>query len=151
MWNEINTDNDIENFMNHTRYMHDAVIISLEYISGCNVKENATTVFSFEDGNAVRLVAGSCWFGKIEMIFSGVKYFCSGRSADIWECSLQFRRDLLGRTSDERLIVWTDNFFNPEIFGTKIELGAIDLKKPADTHIIAYKLKWRIINNIEED
>lgn len=150
IWNEIKTEDDIEFFMNQTRCMHDAVIISLEYISGCNVTEDRTTVFSSDNGNTIRLVIGSCWFGKIEMIFSGVMYFCSGKSADMWECHLSFRRDLLGRTRDDRLIVWTDSIFNPEIYGTKIELGAIDLRQPTDTNIIADELKWRFIKDIEE-
>lgn len=150
MWNEINTEDDIDFFMQQTGCMHDAVIISLEFLSGCNVTEDRTTLFSFDGGSAVRLIIGSCWFGKIEMIFSGVKYFCSGKSADMWECSLHFRRDLLGRTRDDRLIVWTDGIFNPQIYGTKIEPGAIDLGQPADTCIIAYELKWRFIKDIEE-
>lgn len=126
------------------------MIILLEYIFGCNVTEDRATVFSFDNGNAIRLIIGSCWFGKIEMIFSGVKHFCSGKSDDMWECHLSFRRDLLGRTRDDCLIVWTNRIFNSEIYGTKIELGAIDLRQLIDTNIIAYELKWRFIKDIEE-
>jgi len=151
-WNEINTQEDIDFFMKSTGCMHDSIIISIEYYTGCDVTADRKTLFSLESGYCMRLVAGSCWFGKIEMIFSGVKHFSTGKSGDMWECYLGFHTNLMGRTRDDRLIVWTDTgLFNPEIYGTKIELGNIDLRSPANTYIIADRLKWRFTDEKEAE
>ena len=51
-------------------------------------------------------------------------------------CIVSFRTDLLGRTSDDRLIVWTD--------GGDVDLKnmQIDLRECGQTFIIAQNLKW---------
>ena len=50
----------------------------------------------------------------------------------------------MGKTRDDRLIVWTDGSY------TSLEKIYIDLHNKSDTLIIAEKLKWRFIKDIEE-
>ncbi|MBO4493000.1 MAG: hypothetical protein J5724_01290 [Ruminococcus sp.] len=51
-------------------------------------------------------------------------------------CRVSFRTDILDRTSDDRLIVWTD--------GGDVDLKnmQIDLRECGQTFIIAENLKW---------
>ncbi|MDE6519063.1 MAG: hypothetical protein K2K91_01185 [Ruminococcus sp.] len=132
MWNEIDTDEDIEDFRSETEIIDDCTeITSLKY-----------------ENNNLLLVLESRTFGRLEMFFEGVHHFSNGRlGKNYWQygggCYLEFRTDLLGKTRDDRLIMWTDS------------IRAFQKEKPFDFEadnaiVIAYKMKYRFIDNIDD-
>ena len=72
-WREINTQEDIDVFERETNCMHDSVIISVNYVSGCENTERGQIIFNPENRLAVTL--DSQWTDRIELLFTGVKYF----------------------------------------------------------------------------
>ena len=148
-WREINTQSDIDDFMEKNGSLHDSVIVSVNYVSGCHNTDGDMMIVSAPD-NALLLTVDSGWLGRIEMLFSGVVYhavqgYCERSSPEIHECVLEFRTDLMGKTRDDRLIVWTDfrQLNDLENFG-------IDLKKANDSFVIARSLRWRYAEESDE-
>ncbi len=148
-WRKISTQSDIDEFMEKNGDLHDSVVVSVNYVSGChNTDGNSMIVYSPD--NALLLTVDSGWFGRIEMLFSGVVYHAvqghaENYSAEIYECVLEFRTDLMGKTRDDRLIVWTDfrQLNDLENFG-------IDLKNANDSFVIAKKLRWRYAEEADD-
>lgn len=100
MWTEINSDKDIEAFMQKTAI--------------CDADESFEIVSMKYENHNLSLVIESRTTGKIEMFFEYVYHFSNFRfGRSYWKydggCYLEFRTDLLGRTRNDRLIVWTDN------------------------------------------
>lgn len=132
MWNEIDTDEDIEDFRRETEIIDDSTEI---------------TLLKYENHNLL-LVLESRTLGRLEMFFEGVRHFSNGRlGRNYWKycggCYLEFRTDLLGKTRDDKLIVWTDS------------IRVFQKEKPFDFEadnaiVIADKMKYRFIDNIDD-
>jgi len=145
MWNEVETEKDIENFLSETYDMHDTVLVSADYSTGCGSTERGMIVRSEPAKYTLRLVFDADWSESIEMIFTGVRHFnmCGFRDNygnEILGCHLGFHTELMGKTRDDRLIVWSDGSFSPKVHGT-----SIDLKDCDSSFVIADGLKWRFI------
>lgn len=148
MWNEIKNENDIEIIMNEYGGFHDSCIVSVNYHSGAYVDDNGGMANGELLEHSVEMVLHSQWNNPIELRFIGVRkcsivgwqdnYFC-----DIFGAYLSFHTDLLGKTRDDKLIVWADyENFNPTNY---IEEKLISPNAANCTYIIAEKLLWRII------
>lgn len=146
-WRRIDTQGDIDEFLRLTHSMHDSVIVSVNYISGCGNTERGQKIF--DPGNRLAVTLDSQWTDRIEMLFTEVKYFSMEGynecySNELFSCVLEFRTDLYGKTRDDRLIVWTDGGkFQPEA-------NAVDLNKKNDTFVISKSLKWRFASEAED-
>ena len=148
-WNEINSDEDIDGFMKQTHGMHDTILVSANYTMGCGKFEGGMIVQGKESDYVLRLLFDSDWTERLEMVFTGVRHFnfCGFRDNymnDIFGCYLSFHTELMGRTRDDRLIVWADGSFSPVMYCSKI-----DLKDCDSSFVIADDLKWRFINEEE--
>ena len=144
-WNEVRTDEDIEKIPS----LYEGVLVSVSYDSGSRGEEKISH-HGFSEGHTASVIADQPWSGeRVEFFFTGVRYCAiSGfTEGDIFKeidmCRVSFRTDLLGRTRDDRLIVWTD--------GGDVDLKnmQIDLRESGQTFIIAEKLKWRYINEYD--
>ncbi len=148
MWNEIKNENDIESLMGEYGGFHDSCIVSVNYQSGAYVDDNGGMANGELLEHSVEIVLHSQWNNPIELRFIGVRkcsivgwqdnYFC-----DIFGAYLSFHTDLLGKTRDDKLIVWADyENFNPTNY---IEEKLISPNAANCTYIIAEKLLWRIM------
>lgn len=134
MWNEINDDKDLEDFRHKTEIKDDW--------------ENVEIVSFKYENNDLSLVIESRTLGRLEMLFEDVCHFSNCRlGRSYWKypegCYLEFRTDLLGKTRNDRLIMWTDS---SKVF---------QKEKPFDFEsdnsiVIAYKMKYRFIDTIDE-
>lgn len=134
MWTEINSEKDIEDFMRKTEMddWDNLEIISLKY----------------EKYN-ISMIVECRTFGRLEMFFKSVHHFSNfrlGRSYHTYcnRCCLQFRYDLLGKTRNDRLILWTDSPLvanHDDIFNNEDN----------NTVVIAYGMKYRFIDIIDDD
>lgn len=98
--------------------------------------------------HSIEMILHSQWNKPIELRFTGVRkcnivgwqdnYFC-----EILGVYMSFHTDLLGKTCDDKLIVWADwDCFNP-INYTEEKLISPNGKNC--TYVIAEKLFWRIM------
>ncbi|MDE5764516.1 MAG: hypothetical protein K2I00_06055 [Ruminococcus sp.] len=134
-WHEINSDEDIKKLIEDLHVSDDfsAVVLSVSY----NRNDYGNNLLFTLDKNF--------YSDKIEMLFEGVCHFrfsgINDSSIDtIRGFSLEIRTDLLGKTRDDKLIVWTDN--------CKVQHhnGYFDFEKD-NSIIIARKMKWRFIED----
>ncbi len=148
MWTEVNDQAAVNMLMDDFGGFHDSCIVSVSCMSGANVDENGGMSDGNADEHTVSMIFHSQWKKPLELLFSGVrkccitgfreKYFC-----DIFGATLEFRTDLLGKTRDDRLIVWANREnFDPK---TYTETYPLDNGYEA-TYIIAEKLKYRYLN-----
>ncbi len=146
MWNEIETDKEIEDFLNITYSLHDSVVVSVNYQSGNDKNKSGGIHFSPYDKHTLSLVIYSSWSGYIEMLFGGVRKFSVTCFDDFYlheiiSCYLKFHTDLYGKRRDDRLIVWADGHFEP------LEKTSVSLNEKSSTYIIAETLKWRYVED----
>ena len=151
MWKEIETEKDIEDFLEASYSMHDSVLVSAGYSTGCGETDNGMIIACPGNKYELKLVFDSDWCERIELLFTGVRHlnmccFRDNYSNDIYGCHLAFHNELMGKTRDDRLIVWADNYFSPKIHGT-----SIDLKESETSFVIADRMKWRIISKEEAE
>ena len=151
MWNEIETKKDIDFFMDETYSMHDSVMVSAKYSTDCGNTKDIIIIKSNNCGYVLRIIFDSQWCERIEMLFIGVRHFgfCGFRdfySNEISGCYLAFHTELMGKTRDDRLIVWSDGYFSPNVQGTEINLKDCD-----STVVIADSFKWRFIDKEAEN
>ncbi|MDE7104311.1 MAG: hypothetical protein K2O36_00350 [Ruminococcus sp.] len=150
MWTEIKTDKDVAKFMKDTGCLHDSVIVSVNYESGCKNNGDRQIIHTNAENYKLLLTVDSSWYGRIEMLFEGVRHFrfgtyCDIYSNEIYSCYLEIRTDLLGKTRDDKLIVWSDfGDFEP-VWNS----SCVDLNKGDASVIIADSLKYRLINKLE--
>lgn len=146
-WVEITDDNDIDALMEKYACFHDSCIISISYQSGNYVDERGAMGCGDLDGHTLSMIVKSQWCKPLELCFSGVRkcnitgfrenYFC-----DIFDATLEFRTDLLGKTRDDRLIVWAARGgFNPLTYTEEYPLN----NGYETTYIIAEKLCYRFL------
>ncbi len=147
MWNEIKNEIDIENLMKKYSGFHDSCIVSVNYHSGAYVDDNGGMADGDLLEHSVEIVLHSQWNNPIELRFTGVRkcsivgwqdnYFCN-----IYGAYLDFHTDLLGKTRDDKLIVWADDeCFNPTNY---TEEKLISHNAANYTYVIAEKLFWRM-------
>ena len=147
-WTEIKDESSIKELMTAFMGFHDSCIVSISYNSGAYVDKNKGMGCGDKDEHSLTMILHSQWADPLELCFSGVRkcvitgfredYFC-----DIFGASLQFRTDLLGKTRDDRLIVWADyDNFNPLIHSERYPLNNLH----EVTYIIAEKLKYRFLD-----
>ena len=146
MWNEIKNDIDIENLMKEYSGFHDSCIVSINYRSGAFVNDKGAMANGKLLEHSIEMVLHSQCNKPIELRFTGVRkcniigwedhYFC-----DILGAYLKFHSDLLGKTRDDKLIVWADwDGFNPINY---TEEKTISTNGKYSTYVIAEKLFWR--------
>lgn len=146
MWNEIKNEIDIENLMQEYSGFHDSCIVSINYHSGAFVNDKGAMANGELIEHSIEMVLHSQCNKPIELRFTGVRkcnivgwednYFC-----DIFGAYLNFHSDLLGKTRDNKLIVWADwDGFNPINY---TEEKPISTNGKYSTYVIAEKLFWR--------
>lgn len=147
MWTEVTDNSAIDKLMSDYGGFHDSCIVSISFTSGAYVDENGGMSDGTSDEHTLSMVVHSQWSKPLEMRFSGVKkccvtgfrecYFC-----DIFGATLMFRTNLLGKTRDDRLIVWADcENFDPKTYQEKYPLdNGCEI-----SYIIAEKLKYRYV------
>ena len=125
MWTEINSDKDIEVFRQKTAI--------------CDADESFEIVSMKYENHNLSLVIESRKTGKIEMFFEYVCHFSNFRFGRNYGydggCYLEFHTDLLGRTRNDRLIVWTNN--HSVLNDTLFEFDS------DNAVIVAYRMKYR--------
>ena len=144
MWNQINSQADIENLLYLYNNFHDSCICSVTYKSGAYVDEKGSMHGIHEDGVLfVRFDSQSPSYHlesrrkSLELKFIGLRrinligfqdnYFC-----EILSCYLAFYKGY---------IIWSeDDCFDPDNYSDN-EL----LKEPMSTFIIANRLEWRFV------
>ena len=146
-WREIHTQRDIDAFLEETGWLHDSAVVSANYISGVYCDEKKAMLFP-NDGASLLLTFDSQWVDRLELLFTGVRYYAMYKPTDIWECTLKFREDLFGKNRRDRLIVWTDNGnFNPEY---EFSIKKFSLNESYTSFVIAESLKWRYAKEADE-
>ena len=147
MWNEIKNEIDIKNLMKEYSGFHDSCIMSINYHSGAFVDDKGAMANGGLLEHSVEMILHSQWNKHIELRFTGVRkcnivgwednYFC-----DIFGAYLKFHSELLGKTRDDKLIVWADcDSFDPIKY---TEETPISTNGNYSTYVIAEKLFWRI-------
>lgn len=147
-WVEISDKDGIDSLMEKYAGFHDSCIISISYQSGNYVDERGAMGCGDLNGHTLSMIIKSQWSKPLELCFSGVRkcnitgfrdsYFC-----DIFGAMLEFRTDLLGKTRDDRLIVWADcDGFDPLTYREKYPLN----NGYETTYIIAEKLSYRFLD-----
>lgn len=147
-WTEVRDNSGIDKLMEEFYGFHDSCIISINYLSG-NLVDDKRAMGCGDENEHTLIMRVDSQFGKrLEMCFEGVRkccltgfredYFC-----DIYDATLGFRTDLLGKTRDDRLIVWASCAgFDPKVYQEQYPLN----NWYEITYIIANKLKYRFLN-----
>lgn len=153
MWTEIKTDEDIEKFMKDTGCLHDSVIVFINYESSCRNRNDGSgqIVHNNAENYKLLLTVDSSWYGRIEMLFEGVRHFrfgayCDNYSNEIYSCSLAIHTDLLGKTRDDKLIVWADLGDCKPVWKS----SCINLNRSDASVVIANSLKYRLIKEVQK-
>ena len=150
MWNEIKNEIDIENLMNEYSGFHDSCIVSINYHSGAVVDDDGTMANGELLEHSIEMILHSQCNKPIELCFTGVRKcnivgwedncFC-----DIFGAYLNFHSDLLGKTRDDKLIVWADwDGFDPIKYSEEKPLSA---NGEYCTYVISEKLFLRIMTD----
>lgn len=152
-WTEIRNDSDIETLMNEFYGFHDSCVISMNYISGNFVDEKRAMGCGGAEAHTLLMRVDSQFGKRLELLFTGVRkccltgfrenYFCN-----LYEATLVFQTDLLGKTRDDKLIVWADcDGFDPLTYEEEYPLN----NGYETTYIIAEKLRYRFLASESED
>ncbi|MBQ7046656.1 MAG: hypothetical protein IJN85_02795 [Oscillospiraceae bacterium] len=147
MYNEIKNDDDIRALMKLYGGFHDSCIVSVNYSSGAFVDSNGGMADGSISEHCVNMVVHSQWCKPIELRFTGVRkcsivgwqdnYFCN-----IYGARIGFNTQLLGKTRDDKLIVWADEGCFDPLKYTEDKL----ISSRNCTYVIAEKLYWKIEN-----
>ena len=144
-WHKIKTQEDIALLMDIYDNFHDSCIVSMNYNSGAFVDEDRALYYGDENNRRLSVIFQGQWKPKtIELEFSGLRQmhivgWQNNYTCDISDAYLAFHNHLLPG-SPEQLIVWADTDW--------FDVDKIDnsINEPADTYIVASKLRWRVIN-----
>lgn len=133
MWNEINSNNDLINFMDTICYFHDSCIKEMKYLSGAYVNEDLS-MYPINDCRILRVIIQRQFKDNaiIEMEFSGLKRL------QLLPCDDEYTCEILDSTMilKDDCIYWCDCG----------ELSEKDLESYDGTVICASKLRWRSID-----
>lgn len=146
-WTEITDQSAIDKLMSEFGGFHDSCIVSIDYQSGNYVNKDGAMGCGDSDEHTISMIFHSQWKKRIELCFSGVRkcgitgfrdsFFC-----EILDATLEFRTDLLGKTRDDRLIVWADwGGFDPLTYTEHYPLD----NGHETNYVIAEKLKYRFL------
>lgn len=146
-WTEITNDESIKELMSAFCGFHDSCIVSISYNSGNYVDKDGGMGCGDSNEHTISMILHSQYKKRLELFFSGVRrcsvtgfresFFC-----DIYDATLEFRTDLLGKTRDDRFIVWADRErFNPLTYTDKYPMG----NGNEMTYVIAEKMKYRFL------
>lgn len=134
MWQEINTENELLDFMNKVCCFHDSCIKELKYISGAYVNSDLS-MHPVNDRRMLSIIIQRQYEDSpmIELEFEGLKFLSLFPVDDMYTCeildsSMFFKNGL---------IYWCDH---------KI-LSKTDLESFEGTMICASKIRWRSIEN----
>lgn len=111
---EITSNEDIELFMDTVCGFHDSCIVSVNYRSGTYVDRKNAMVGSSAGEHTLSIVFNSQWCAPFRLMFEGVRKFSvigwqENFFCDIFGAYLGFNNSLLGKTRDDRLIIWADD------------------------------------------
>jgi len=152
-WNKITSQKDIDNLINEYCGFHDAIVCSVNYVSGASVDNNGTMYFTKIDNSLIMTLESQMVKKRLELKFIGMrninlKGYMQYYTNDIFECYLSFYKT----TYSDNLIVWADNVgFNPDkVVDRKI------LDEPAVSFVVSNSLEWRFSelefsNNLSEE
>lgn len=146
-WTEVKDESAIKELMSEYGGFHDTCIVSINYNSGNYVNKDRAMGCGDSDEHTISMILHSQWSKPIELFFSGVRkcgitgfrdsFFC-----EILGATLEFRTDLLGKTRDDKLIVWADwGGFNPLTYTERYPLN----NGHETNYIIAENLKYRFL------
>lgn len=146
-WTEILDDSAIDELMRRFAGFHDSCIVSVNYLSGAYVDDKKGMGYGGIDRHTLSMILHSQCAEPLELFFSGVRKCCitgfrESFFCDIFGASLRFSTSLLGKTRDDRLIVWANwENFNPLSYSEKYPLN----NSYEVTYVIAEKLKYRFL------
>ena len=148
-WHEVETEADLTALQQAAAAFHDAVISGMKLETGCRYAAGEGMYLPSAPEGRLLLYVDSDWFGRMELAFSGVRSFrfqpyTENFFPEIQEASVSFRTDLLGKTRDDRMIVWADGCFDPFV------PERLDLRSVPTSYIIAQALQWRLLQKSEE-
>lgn len=150
-WTEVKDESAIKELMSEYGGFHDTCIVSINYNSGNYVNKDRAMGCGDSDEHTISMILHSQWSKPIELLFSGVRRcnivgFRERYSNELFDATLAFRTDLLGKSRDDRLIVWAScENFDPK---TYTERYPLDNGYEA-TYIIADKMKYRFLEEGE--
>lgn len=134
MWNEINDDHDLINFMNKICFFHDSCIKEMKYLSGAYVNEKLR-MHPINDRRILKVIIQRQFedISMIEMEFEGLKCLKLFPTDDQYTCEIL----------DSTMILKNDCIYWCDCGG----LSEADLDNYSGTMICASKLRWRSISN----
>ncbi|MBE6982428.1 MAG: hypothetical protein E7437_08930 [Ruminococcaceae bacterium] len=132
MWNEINTKEDLTQFLDEMGYFHDSCVKELHYYSGAYVKENLA-MHPINDHRSLKVVIQRQWktHSMIEMEFLELKGLRLFPADEGYTCEIL----------DATVILKDGDVYWCDCGG----LEETDLDTYAGTWIRASKLRWRSI------
>lgn len=133
MWNEIQNNDDLSQFLNAVNYFHDSCIREMKYISGAYINDDLY-MYPLNDSRILSVVIQrqSEKYSTIEMEFQKLKYLKLMPVDENYTC------EILGATMffKDHYIYWCDS----------ADLSENDLEGYVGTLICASKLRWRSVN-----
>ena len=133
MWNEINSNGDIEDFMKTVCYFHDSCVKEIKYLSGAYVNEQLT-MYPVNDKRILKVVIQRQFQDNsmIEMEFMGLRYLqlfpiTEEYTCEILDCTMTIKNGN---------ICWCDSNWAHDA----------DISFNEGTMICAQKLRWRKID-----
>lgn len=134
MWNEINNENDLQDFMNKVECFHDSCIKEMKYLSGAYVDDDLS-MYPISDKRVLNIIIQRQFedIPMIEMQFMGLKCLKLFPIDEENTCEILDSKMLL----KDNYIYWCD-------YGDIFENNCEDYE---GTFVCASKLRWRIIEN----
>lgn len=134
MWHEINSENDLIQFISDMSYFHDSCIKEMSYLSGAYVSENLS-MFPLNNSRVLRVLMQRQYEkdSMIEMEFQGLKFL------KLFPVDEKYTCEILDST-----MLWKDSFIYWCDCGG---LSKADVDDYTGTSICASKLRWRSIRN----
>jgi len=139
MWQEISTEDELQQFMSSVFCFHDSCIKELKYISGAYV-DNNLFMYPLNDRRLLRVIIQRQFEDKpmLELEFEGIRFLNLSPVNERYTCEI---RDSIMFFKDG-YIYWYD-----EEWLLKTDIERIDLNSFMGTIVCASKLRWRPIEN----
>lgn len=137
MWNELSTDEELQNFMVTINYFHDSCIKEINYISGAYVNSDLA-MHPVNDIRSLRVVIQRQYsdYLTIELEFKELHYLSLRPTSDLYTCEILHAT--LFKKND--LIYWSD---------CEMDFSKLANFKSKATMICASRLRWRSIDEEE--
>lgn len=134
MWNEIENNNDLMNFMKFVCFFHDSCIKEMKYISGAYVNDDLS-MYPINNDRNLNVILQTQYndVSMLELEFQGLKYL------KLFPVDNQYTCEIL----DATVILKDDCVYWCDCGG----LSESDLDNYDGTLICASKLRWRQIND----